>query len=389
MMTKKTNIDNEIEFEGEETLEDHSLANKKSIELQYPNIQIKIIPQNFSIFELKRGYDIRKDLELDPEFQRKPMIWSKKQQSELIESILMGIPIPILYFFENTNGKRQIVDGRQRLSCIFRYMDNQFKLDDLDKLKDLNKLKFSDLEPKNRSKIEDYQFTIYTIQPPTPERVKFDIFDRVNRGGTQLNNQEMRNALYSGISTNLLKDLSESEEFKKATGNGVSDRRMKDRYIILRYLAFYILETKKLAIENENDDYTIIEYKSDMDEFLAETMSYLNNLNDDKVENLKKIFFLAMNNCYKTLGEDAFRFNKKEDKASIKRPINMGLFESLGFLFSREIDESINKEDLKKQILELKEEMDKSEYFRGIIDSNQGVLYRFEKIKELIKKITK
>lgn len=389
MSVKKTNDELENELEGGETLEDHSLAKEDlPSTLQYP-IDIKISAQNFSIFELKRGYEVRKDLELNPDFQRNDEIWNHKQQSELIESILMGIPIPILYFFENINGKRQIVDGRQRLDCIFGYMNDTFKLVQLDKLTTLNGLKFSMLEPKNQSKIEDYQFTVYTIQPPTPERVKFDIFDRVNRGGTKLNNQEMRNALYSGKSTKLLKDLSESKKFKLATGEGISSTRMKDRYIILRYLAFYLLETNQLVIKDENGECKTREYKSDMDEFLADSMIYINKLNDDKLENLKNIFFLAMDNCYKILGEDAFRFNKKGDKAAIKRPINMGLFESLGFLFSLDLHESIDKEDLKKQISVLKEEMDNSEKFIGIIDSNQGVIYRFSMVKKLIQKIKK
>lgn len=85
---------------------------------------------------------------------------------------------------------------------------------------------------------EDYQLSFYIIQPPTPERVKYDIFDRVNRGGTRLTNQEMRNALYKGRSTVMLRELAVSSEFLKATGRGISSRRMKDQYIILRSIAF-------------------------------------------------------------------------------------------------------------------------------------------------------
>jgi hypothetical protein len=97
------------------------------------------------------------------------------------------------------------------------------------------------------------------IQPPTPERVKYDIFDRVNRGGTRLNNQEMRNALYGGKVTKLLKELSESDAFLKATERGVSSTRMKDQYIILRTLAFLLwlngdLKVINFAVEQNNDE---------------------------------------------------------------------------------------------------------------------------------------
>ena len=67
--------------------------------------------------------------------------------------------------------------------------------------------------------IEDTQLVVQIIKYPTKDRVRFDIFDRVNRGGTPLNKQEMRNALYQGAATKLLKDLSEMDSFQKATGS--------------------------------------------------------------------------------------------------------------------------------------------------------------------------
>ena len=371
-MTNSTIEDKKDEFEGESSIESTSRIDGAS---SYPNIPIKISSQQFSCYELKRGYEIKKNMELDPDFQRNDALWGKKQKSELIESILMGIPIPIIYFFENDAGKKQIVDGRQRLSCIFNYLNNEFALSELDKLMDLNGKCFKDLSPQLQSKIEDYQFTVYTIQPPTPELVKFDIFDRVNRGGTKLNNQEMRNALYLGKATTLLKELAASEQFLLATGNGISQTRMKDTYLILRYLGFYLLRNNKLIIQDKVTKQDIVrEYKSDMDELLAEVMKYINKLPDNEIINLKNVFVLAMSNCYNILGNDAFRFNRSGNK----RPINMGLFESLGYLFSINIPNNINKELIKTRILELKEEMDGSGKFTGIIDSNVGVKYRFD-----------
>lgn len=240
------------ELEGEDTLDNHSLPNTIDEDEQYPHVTIKLTKEQFSIFELKRRYDKSKTLILNPDFQRNN-VWKAKQKSELIESILMGIPLPIIYLFENTKGDKQVVDGRQRLTTIFDYLNNKFALIDLNILKTEVSKKFKDLNTQLQSKIEDYQIQSYTIQPPTPETVKFDIFDRVNRGGTRLNNQEMRNALYLGKSTDLLIMLSESSEFLKATGSSLSSKRMKDKYIILRFLGFYLFKThqlKKLIMEN-------------------------------------------------------------------------------------------------------------------------------------------
>ena len=199
---------------------------KNSSSEEYPFTQIKIDKDQFSIFELKRKHeheDIkRKDIIIDPEFQRN-FVWGRAQKSELIESILMGIPLPVIYLFEQLDGKKQVVDGRQRLTSIFEFMNNKFQLSDMKILKNENGKTFNKLAPLLQSKIEDYQIQAYLIKPPTPERIKFDIFDRVNRSGTQLNHQEMRNALYQGKSTTLLNKLAKSKEFTEATGKAVPD----------------------------------------------------------------------------------------------------------------------------------------------------------------------
>jgi len=189
---------------------------------EYPFKEVKIERKFFSLFELKRKYEDKtlKDILIDPDFQRND-VWKGKQRQELIESILMGIPLPNAYFFQRADGKQQVVDGRQRLTAVFDFMNNKFKLDDLRILDKLNGKHFSELDPPLlQAKIEEYQIEVYIIQPPTPEKIKYDIFDRVNRGGTRLNNQEMRNALLQGKSTALIKKLAQSEEFNARNGHG-------------------------------------------------------------------------------------------------------------------------------------------------------------------------
>lgn len=348
----------------------------------YPEAKIKIDKDQFSLFELKRRFDNkeRQDIIIDPEFQRNS-VWDNRQKCELIESILMGIPLPVIYLFEQKDGKKQVVDGRQRLTTIFDYINNEFTLTNLKILHDENTKKFEKLKPLYQGKIEDFQLQAYIIQPPTPERVKYDIFDRVNRGGTRLTNQEMRNALYQGKSTVLLKELAESTEFKNATGKAISDKRMKGRYIILRALSFYILQKKWF----ENSDFKDLVYKSDIDDFLAKTMSFINDLSDDKIEYLQKIFLQAMKNSYKTLGADGFRFDKKGNK-NVKRPINMALFEALTYLFLDDNIDYSNNDLIKNKIDALKTEFDESN-FSNQIDSSTKVNYRFSRINELIKEL--
>lgn len=356
---------NQITQQNNDLEEENSLNNHVS---DYPDISIKMTKDQLSVFELKRRYENTKTIIMNPDFQLQANLWTDKQKSELIESILIGIPIPIIYLFENELGLKQVVDGRQRLSCIFDFINNEFTLNNLNLLTDLNAKLFEQLTPQFQAKIEDYQLLAYTIQYPTPEKVKFDIFDRVNRGGTKLNNQEMRNALYLGKVTKLLNRLAKSESFLLATGKAVDSKRMKDKYIILRFLGFFLLHTKQLGD---------IKYKSDIDEFLAQVMNYINNhFTDEQIEQLDSMFQLAMQNCYKVLGEDAFRFNNPDKK----RPINMGLFETLSYMLSLPLPQNINIKQLKQKIENLKQEMDQSNQF-GKVD------YRFEKADQIRKEL--
>ena len=248
------------EFDGEDSLDPTNTPISDNNET-YPST-VNFSREFYSIFELKRRYHERKALQLNPDYQRNST-WGDKQKSELIESILMGVPLPLFYFFANENGIWQVVDGRQRLTALFDFLDNKYKLHK--ELRILGKISgkhFKDLELQEQGILEDYALNINLIKPPTPERVKFDIFDRVNRGGTRLNNQEMRNAIYQGKSTELLKTLTNNEDFIKVTESSINSSRMKDRYIILRFIGFYLLNTQQdILCDNKNKQ---IEYRSDI-----------------------------------------------------------------------------------------------------------------------------
>lgn len=342
----------------------------------YPNAEVRVEKAQFSVLHLQTLCLKRKELIIDPDFQRHD-VWTSKQKSELIESILMGIPIPLMYLFEDRNGKKQVVDGRQRIGAILDFLDNKFKLKNLRILSQLNEYYFKDLEPKLQGVFEDYQLFFYIIQPPTPERVKYDIFDRVNRGGTSLNKQEMRNALYRGRSTEMLDRLCGMPEFLLATGRSINKERMKDQYVVLRAIAFLMLH------RGEFSNIQYLQYRGDIDDFLARFMVYIN---DDATDNLiakyEALFCHAMSVSYDLLGENGFRFSGNV----IRRPINMPLFEVLTYLFSfMSKNMSFDKRtELLRNIEVVKERFDSSNYFSGNIDSTTSVSFRFDCINEIV-----
>ncbi|QPH38752.1 DUF262 domain-containing protein [Pedobacter endophyticus] len=426
MINDQDNESEEIDFEGEQTLSIDALEDTESNEEDvYPYKNINIARDTLSAFQLFRKYknDI---IKLDPEFQREG-VWNQKQRSELIESIIIGIPLPILYIKENKDGNWILIDGRQRLSTIFDFMGNRFSLSNLSILKEFNGRKFSEeiersvsreskhkefLDSNIRGKIEDVNLVLHIIKEPTPERLTYDLFDRVNRGGTRLNNQEMRNAIYQGSSTKFLKALSKIDTFKLVTSN-IPTTRMKDRYLVLRTISFYLWK-KKMSKENG----AFIEYRSDLEDFLSKSMRFLNqysfditaldkdNYSIDEIEekilsigspysNLLKSFDKAMQNAYYLFGDDCFRLPRD---GKIRRPINMALFEVLVYFFIELENEFSTKEEQIRQAYKnlientkfKSSNLEDDNFVKSLtytVDSNKAVQRRFSLVEQSIKLI--
>lgn len=291
----------------------------------YPMDGIKIDKGFYTIFELKRRYDAKeKRIILDSNFQRED-VWSTEKKAELVESVLMGLPLPIFYFNQDRYGRLIVVDGRQRLTALFQYMNDKFPLKKLKIMSKLNDRSFSQLPPVYQSRIEDFQIQAHVILPPTPDRIKFDIFDRVNRGGMQLNKQEIRNALYQGNATQILAEIVKSQEFADATGNAfLNEKRMKDKYLITRFITFYLYRTGQL-IQEDGKKYV---YKDDIDELLGCGMEQMNRMNEEETSELIRLVKWSLEKSFFYLGKDAFRLQKEGRRS----PINMNVFETVMYV---------------------------------------------------------
>lgn len=318
-------LENQTTEEIEDETVEHGYeleADEQGEEQVYPMNKVKVDKGFYTVFELKRRFDAEpRRIKLDSDFQREN-VWYKDRKSELIESVLMGLPLPIFYFNQDKYGNLIVVDGRQRLGALFSYLDNEFKLSKLKILPEENGKRFSDLSPVLRGRIEDFQIQAHVIMPPTPDRIKFDIFDRVNRGGVTLNKQEMRNALYQGEATMLLKRLTLSEAFKNATGGAfLKEKRMKDKYLLTRFITFLLYDEQRLKDE-KGERYL---YKNDIDELLGNGMDALNHMKMQEIQKIEQLVLDTLEKSYYYLGEDAFRLTK-----GIKRtPINMNVFEAV------------------------------------------------------------
>lgn len=372
------------EIEDYDTIEvekESGITDEKNIE-DYPNLSIKIEQAQYSIFEIKRRYDKGK-ICLDPDFQRNS-VWNLRQKSELIESVIMGIPLPLIYLAENADGKLIVVDGRQRLSTFFDFLNDKFRLRDLKILSQINGMNMTEMNDSVQysryvTMIEDTQLVVQIIKYPTKDRVRFDIFDRVNRGGTPLNKQEMRNALYQGNATRLLKELADLESFQEATGKSISQKHMKDRYIILRALSFYLLFKDRLV----NKKGQKVVYRSDMEEFLGNGMQYLNLLDENETNELRMLFDDTMKMAYQCSGADGFRIPSKKKS---KRPVSMTLFETLFFYYTL-FGETREYAMIRKGVESLLCDEEYLQSLQHSVDSSVHVKTRFIKVIEKYEEI--
>lgn len=314
----------------------------------------KINPFNPSQIDIKRAsltIDLilrrimHDELEFHSDFQRRAGLWSNKQKSQLIESMMLNIPLPAFYFDASDNNKWVIIDGLQRLTAIKEFaFEKNMQLSDMEFLTDLNEMTFDELPRSLRRRIEETEITAFIVNPATPPNVKYNIFKRINTGGLVLEPQEIRNALFYGPSTHYLKELSACNAFVSATGGSIRFERMQDREFCLRYVAFTALP--------------LDEYK-DLDEWLNRSMLFLNRLDDEKFHEIYKEFQDVMEYAQKLFGRHAFRKMSNHDDR--RRPINKALFEDWSYLFSR-MDNS-----MRQHLLNQNEEFKKA--FRTLCDS--------------------
>lgn len=302
--------------------------------------KIRITTKTFTLREVVEQIKER-EIDLAPDFQR-DFVWKQRQRTRLVESVLLGIPLPAFYFNQDRDGTYQVVDGVQRLTTIRLFMADQHTLDraDLEYLRELHGDSFSDLEPALKRRMRTSQIVVHVIEPQTPDDIKYDIFGRVNTLGEPLSAQEIRHAMSKSQSRQFLHDLVHLKSFDEATGfyfyRPSSDtastlvrdsKRMTDRELALRFCAFSgfaIDEYRKL----DSLDAYLIEFTRRIDGRSTDASA----LTDSDLDNLRCAFDRAMRNAAAILGREAFRrFSAHTPR---RGPINRAIFEAQSIALS-------------------------------------------------------
>jgi Protein of unknown function DUF262 len=321
----------EVDEEGKTGVEEE--IDSDSPHRPYNPDDIRVDPKPFSLKQILDEV-AEGGIDLAPDFQRN-RVWSEKQRVRLVESVLLRIPLPAFYFSADRQGRLSVVDGVQRLSTIQLFVAGEFPLTSkaLEYLKvealkqfpgkgHVDKVNFEELDPQWRRRLNQTQITANVIDPQTPEQVKFDIFKRINTGGSPLNAQEIRHSMMRERSRGFVKELTQLDAFKKVTPTQlVNHRRMADREVVLRYLSFVLLGD----IGGYSGDQT-------MDAFLMDVAREIDDekkISDERLNSLRCDFVRAMENALAVFGDRAFR--KWPVDTTRLFPFNKALFESWAF----------------------------------------------------------
>ncbi len=270
------------------------------------------------------------DLVLQPDFQR-GYVWNKKKASNLIESIILNIPLPLIYTAEVQGAREEVIDGQQRLTSIFSFIDgalpdgSPFRLDK--KLKvlanEIGGRAFSELDKTYQKEIKRRSLQVIQITKESQEDIKFEMFERLNTGITPLNAQELRNCLYQGQYNNLIKRLASNEEYQYILNKPKARIRMDDVSNVLMFCAFYHSApdrfSKSLTQLLNNDMRTYLDINSPQEEELERQFK-------KSVRLIKTIWDVKAFNI--------FSINEHTKQGEWSKQFNQGLFQILMYWFT-------------------------------------------------------
>lgn len=227
---------------------------------------------DLTLQEIKRRVD-EGDIITDPDYQRK-YVYDDKRASCLIESILIGIPIPVIYFADESVGAYSVIDGQQRITSFVRYLKNEFPLSGLKKLQHLNGLYFKELDKPLQRQLNYKTLSIVCIEKDS-ENLKYEIFSRLNLGAVKLRDQEVRNCIYRGPFNDMLKEIARTNPNLPILFHD-SDIRYSYEERILRFFAlrdmqikgtFKLMMNEFMAI-HAKDEYAIGSYKKQYNDLI-------------------------------------------------------------------------------------------------------------------------
>ncbi|MEA3469102.1 MAG: DUF262 domain-containing protein [Thermodesulfobacteriota bacterium] len=310
------------------------------------------------------------------EFQRN-FVWKNntKIKSRLIESVFLDVPIPTIYTAEEEDGTEVVIDGQQRLLTFFTFLKNEYRLNGLEICEELNHKNYRALQEIDinlQEKIDEYPLRIIKILKDSDPSVRFDIFERLNRGSVKLNDQELRNCIYRGSFNDFIKEIIKNKDFQSLLGSK-EHRRMQDAEFALRFFSLYEL--------------TYLKYKPPIRGFLNSFMSSYRNSDRKKLDEFRSVFKKTAYLVKTVFGERAFNLYTIQDNMEGKRDkrINQGLFDVLMIGFTDYDQNQIMpyKDSLKEELMWLM--VHDKDFITSISGAGTGTKEKFSRKIEIWK----
>lgn len=293
-----------------------------------PKYEIVTYPADFTLEGLVGKY--RRGQIVIPGFQRK-FVWSLRQATRLIESFLLGLPVPAVFFFVDSDEKKYIViDGQQRLLSIVYFFDGLFGpeeggkravfalrgLHEKSPYRDKTYADLEDADPASFNTLNDAVLRAFVVRQldPADTSSAYHVFERLNTGGTHLVSQEIRNCIYHGPFNDLLGGLNREPNWRRVFGRPKEDPRQRDVELVLRFLAL-------------RED--AASYSRPMKDFLSAFMDRHRGDGPDRLAVFRVLFQRTMAEVLDRLGEKPFH---------IKAGLNAAVFDAVSTAFSKHLD---------------------------------------------------
>ena len=350
---------------------DNDIGEQNNITSPFSTKDIKVTSMPILLPSLIERYEEKAII--IPDFQRKSGLWNLNKMSRLIESILLKLPLPTFYFDVSDPDKWLVVDGLQRLSAMDKFFIKQdFKLRNLEFLTDFNGKKYADFDKSIQRTIKETAFMTYQIEAQTPKEVRYSIFNRINTGGLILTAQEIRQALnQAGDGVKFLASVVAKDEFIKIVG--VSNQRMGGQELVLRFIAFQILEDALFKT---------------MPQFLDLAMGEIDKKDENELKELEGKLVQTLKFSEEILGEN-HRFSRSIVDGNKNKLVNLSLFDVLTVCFNEIENKDLFKKNKTYFINKFKELLkdDSSDFLPSITKGTSGKKAketRFRVIRELI-----
>ena len=314
---------------------------------KYVSGDIRVVTEQgrYPLEEVAKMFSNKEKYKDITDYQRN-YVWSNKSRSLLIESFIMNIPIPPIFLYERDYSFYEILDGKQRVSSIVKFYNNEFALEGLEVWSELNGKTYNQLPIRIKEGFDRrYLSSIIMLKESSRDsfevnRLKRMVFERLNTGGLKLSAQESRNAIFGGPFNELCKELAKNKDFRTVWGfkknnpqislfdeddinTNTDTLHMKDAELVLRFFAF-----RQLSYFDGN-----------LNTFLDLYLDNANSYSEDLIEQLKYLFIDSFYLAYNLFDGKPFRlFAKKKDKISVTKAAVRTLYDPLMQVLSQKLN---------------------------------------------------